>query len=127
MAITGITQTSATGATEVSAPAFTATSATFDVNLAYPGATATYNVAIANTGTIDAVVDSVTGVTEANSAAPTYITYSLSGVAPATTIAANGGTNTATVTVTWDPASTPLTPNETKTATITLNYIQDTP
>lgn len=34
VAITGITQTSATGATEATAASFTATSATFDVNLA---------------------------------------------------------------------------------------------
>ncbi|OYX43192.1 hypothetical protein B7Y94_02200 [Candidatus Saccharibacteria bacterium 32-49-12] len=128
VAITGITQTSASGATDATAPTYTDTSATFDVNLAYPGATATYEIAVANTGTIDAVLDTITGVTEANAAAPAYITYSLSGVTEGvTTLPATTGTNTATVTVTWDAGSGPVNPGETKTATISLNYIQDTP
>jgi hypothetical protein len=124
--ITSITQTSATGVTENSAPSFTDTSANFDVNLAYPGATATYKVTVTNAGTIPAVLTSVDGVTAANAAAPAYITYDLTGVNNGTTLAANGGTNIANVTVTWDPASAPVSSGETKTATITLNYAQDT-
>jgi len=124
--ITSITQTSATGVTENSAPSFTDTSATFDVNLAYPGATATYQVTVTNAGTIPAVLTSVDGVTAANAAAPAYITYGLTGVNNGTTLAANGGTNVANVTVTWDSASAPVSSGETKTATITLNYAQDT-
>lgn len=124
--ITSITQTSATGATENSAPAFTDTSATFDVDLAYPGASATYNVVVTNNGTIPAVLSSLDGITAANAASPTYITYTVTGVSNGTTLAANGGTNTATVTVTWDPLSAPVSSGETKTATITLNYEQDT-
>ena len=123
VAITGITRTSATGATDAAAPAFTGTSATFNTNLAYPGATATYQVVIQNTGTIPASLSTITGLTEANAAAPTYITYALSGVAP-NDVLAPAGTVTATVTVTWDAASSPSTPNETKTANIALNYVQ---
>lgn len=125
--ITGISQASANGATDASAPTFSDTTATFDVNLAYPGATATYDVAIQNTGTINAKVSSVTGIDEANAATPAYITYALSGVDATTTIAANGGTNTAKVTVTWDPNSAPVTAGATKNATIKINYVQDTP
>lgn len=124
--ITSITQTSSTGVTENVAPSFTDTSATFDVDLAYPGATATYEVEVTNAGTIPAVLTSVDGVTTANAAAPTYITYDLTGVSNGTTLAANGGTNTATITVDWDSASAPVSSGETKTATITLNYAQDT-
>lgn len=123
--ITSITQTGNTGATENAAPTFTDTSASFDVNLAYPGATATYDVVVTNNGTIPAVITSVDGISTANAAAPVYITYTLTGVTNGTTLAANGGTNTATVTVTWDPDSAPVSVGESKTATITLNYEQD--
>ncbi len=127
VAITGISQSSATGASDNSAPVFTGTSATFDVNLAYPGATATYDVTIENNGTIPAKLDTVTDLTTLNASAPSYITYSITGVTGgSTTIAANGGTNTAQVTVTWDAGSAPGTPNESKVATITLDYSQDT-
>ena len=121
--ITSITQTAATGATEVSAPTFNETSATFAVNLAYPGASATYDIALANQGNIDAVLDSISGLTDANSAAPTYIDYTLTGVAVSDTLL-DGATDTATVTVEWDPLDTTSNPAATKTATITLNYVQ---
>ena len=124
VAITSITQTSATGATEVSAPTFNATSATFDVDLAYPGASATYNVVVTNSGTIDALFTAVGGVTAANANAPTYITYAVSGVTDGVTTLNSGTTNTVTVTVTWDAASAPVTTGTTKTATITLDYEQ---
>ncbi len=128
--VTSITQTNAVGATENSAPQFTGTSATFDVDLAYPGATATYEIVITNNGTIPgkiATVDGVTGITEANAAVPTYVGYEETGIAADTIITANGGTNTATVTVTWDPDSEPSEVNASKTATITFNYEQYTP
>ena len=125
-AITGIAQTSATGATDNVAPSFNATTATFDVDLAYPGATATYDITVENNGTIPAKITTIDGVTQANAAAPTYIDYTLSGVAVNTTISPNGGSNTATVTVEWDPASSPVTTGTSKTATITLDYSQDT-
>lgn len=126
VAITDITRTAATGATDATAPSFTGTSATFSTNLAYPGATATYQVTVKNTGSIPAILTSFDGVTEANAAAPTYIKYTTSGLAAGSTLAATTGTLTFTVTVTWDAASAPTTPNETKTATIHLNYDQNT-
>lgn len=123
--ITGITNTAANGAVLVNgSPTFTATSATFDVELAYPGASATFEVAVANQGSIDAVLDSIAGIDVANAAAPADITYTLSGVSTGSALPA-GASNSATVTVTWNPSST-LTASATKTATVTLNYIQDT-
>lgn len=125
--ITGIAVTSEDGATQVvGTPSFTATSATFDVELAHPGATATYEIAIANEGNIDALLDSITpDISTINSATPTDLTFSLSGVEEGTTTLNAGATNTATVTVTWNAQST-ITSTQTKTATITLNYIQNT-
>lgn len=125
--ITDITQTSATGATDNVAPSFNATSATFDVDLAYPGATATYDVTVTNNGSIPAILSAITDLTSKNAEAPTYITYATAGVtAGVTTLAASGGTNVVQVTVTWDAASAPGTPNESKAATITLDYAQNT-
>lgn len=127
VAITGITQTAAVGATDVSAPTFNATSATFDVDLAYPGASATYNVTVTNNGTIPAVLATIDGLTQANAAAPLYIDYTLTGVtAGTTTLSASGGTNTVTVKVEWDPLDATSNPSATKAATITLDYEQDT-
>lgn len=124
VAITAITPTSATGATDTVAPSFTGTSATFNTSLAYPGATATYDITVTNNGSIDAELASITDLVSKNAEAPAYITYSVTGVTAGTTTLPAGATNTVTVTVTWDAASAPVTPNETKSATITLNYAQ---
>lgn len=127
VAITDITRTSATGATDAVAPSFTGTSATFDTNLAYPGATATYAVTVTNNGSVDAKLTSITDMVSKNAEAPTYITYTLSGVTGGTTTLAAGATNVLNVTVTWAAGSAPSTPSESKAATITLNYDQNTP
>ena len=124
--ITGITATSANGATQVNgSPTFTATSATFDVELAHPGASAEYQVTVTNNGSIDAKLDSLTDIATINSAAPTDITYTVSGVTASTTTLAAGTTNVVTVKVEWDANST-ITTTQSKSATLTLNYVQDT-
>ena len=122
--ITGITNTASTGTTEAVVPSFNATSATFSTNLAYPGATATYEVVIENNGTIPAELSTLTDLTTLNASAPAYITYSVSGVAVNDPLAA-GASTTAIVTVTWDAASTGTT-GATKNATIDFNYVQNT-
>lgn len=99
-------------------------SATFDVTLHAPGAKATYDVTVENKGSIDAVLDSITGITEANAAAPTDLQYSIT--ANANDTLTNGTTKTYTVTVEWVKGDSNTTTEETKTATIKLNYIQAT-
>ena len=61
------------GATDKVTPTYTDTTATFNVDLAYPGATASYVITVENQGNIDALLDSIEGVTEANSAEPTSL------------------------------------------------------
>lgn len=124
--ITSITQTAATGATENSAPTFDDTSASFDVDLAYPGASAEYDITVTNNGSIPAALTSLTNLATINAAAPTYITYATSNLTAGATLAANGGTNVLHVTITWTGSSSPTTTGTTKPATITLNYDQDT-
>lgn len=110
------------GAENKTAPTYTATTATFDVNLLYPGATAEYIVTVANQGNINAKLTSVDGIETANAAAPTDITYTINANAN-DTLNANE-TKTYKVTVTWDANATTVPETKTKTATITLNYEQ---
>lgn len=119
--ITGIEATTQTGATDKTAVSYTDTTATFDVNLEYPGATATYAVTVANEGSIDAVLTEVKGISEANAADPTEVTFTIDAAADDTLN--SGTTKTYNVTVTWaDSDSIPTTTS--KTATITLDYTQ---
>ncbi len=120
--ITASSDNAANGATDTTTPTYTATSATFDVNLAYPGASASYTVYVKNGGTIGAKLQDVTGVDTANSAEPTGITYTID--ANANDTLASGSTRNYTVTVTWDADATQIPETKTKTATITLNYVQ---
>lgn len=111
------------GATQVSAPAIVGTTASFDVKLAYPGAKAVYTVEVENAGSIDAVLKTITGVTEANAAAPTEIKYTVSGIAENDTLAASAKKQF-TVTVEWLDTNKIASTTTSKTATIYLNYEQ---
>lgn len=125
--ITGITadvNNEENGATEGSAPTYTDTTATFNVNLEYPGATATYIVDIANNGSIGAVLESIEGIDVANAAEPTGITFSVTGVEEDESLAA-GSTTEAIVTVTWAEDDATIPNITSKTATIVLNYVQE--
>lgn len=123
--IISITPTGQVGATDhASTPSYTATSATFNVDLAYPGATSSYQVAIKNLGNITAKLSTITDITALNASAPTYITYAISGVAVNDTIAPNA-TATATVTVTWASSASTNPSGASKAATINFNYVQN--
>lgn len=119
---TNIEEGTLTGAESKTAPSYTATTATFDVNLLYPGASAQYKVTVANQGSINAKLTSVDGIDTANAAAPTDITYTIDAEANDTLAASSE--KVYTVTVTWNAASETIPETKTKTATITLNYEQ---
>lgn len=130
--ITSITLAGSAGATENSAPSYTGTSASFNVNLAYPGAYADYTITVTNSGNIGAILSSMTDLTSKNAEVPTYITYAVSGVtAGTTTIGTTAGvdnTNTITVHIEWTAGTNPdTTTNNSKAATITFDYSQNTP
>ncbi len=115
-------------ATVVGTPTASGTSATFEVDLEEPGATAEFDITVENKGTIDAVLASITGVETANTAEPVEIQYEVTGVEVGDSLLVNGS-DVFHVTVTWDAGDTDVTvlPEETtKTATITLNYKQKT-
>ena len=119
---TDIKEGTLVGAESKTAPSYTATTATFDVNLLYPGASAQYVVTVANQGNIDAKITSVDGIEAANATAPTDITYTIDAQADDALTA--GCTKTYTVTVSWSADATTIPETKTKTATITLNYEQ---
>lgn len=128
--ITKIAMTSQKGAKnhEDKAPTFTATSATFNVDLEYPGAYAEFDVDIENLGTIDAYLVSVAGVDTANAAEPDVLKYTLTGVSANDNLLQDGKA-TAHVKVEWVASAddTDVIPEvTTKTATITFNYKQKT-
>ena len=84
VAITGIAlDATSVGATNKTAPvvAGDSLSATFDANLAYPGASAVYNVTIKNNGNIDAKLSTLSDLTTLNATAPSYLPYAVTGVA----------------------------------------------
>lgn len=124
VAIISITPTGQVGATDQVAPSFTTTSATFNVGLGYPGATSSYQVAIKNNGNITAKLSTITDLTALNASAPTYITYTITGVAVNDTLAP-GATATATVTVSWAASASTNPSGANKAATINFNYVQN--
>ncbi len=110
------------GAESKTQPSYTATTATFDVNLLYPGASAEYIVTVANQGNIDAKITSIDGIDTANAMAPKDIKYTIDAVKD--DLLSAGSTKTYTVKVSWDADATVVPDTKTKTATITLNYEQ---
>ena len=53
------------------------TSMNINVDLAYPGAFAIFNIQVNNHGNIDAILNSITGVTAANSSEPSEVQFSI--------------------------------------------------
>lgn len=126
--ITSITLADSYGGTENSAPTVAGDnlSATFDVDLPFPGAFMEYDVVITNSGSIQAKYDSTTDLTALNAAAPDYLFYTVTTPLASDPIVP-GGTDTMVVRVEWDISETnPGTGTETKPATIEFNYSQDT-
>ena len=105
-------------------PTFNNTSANFEVDLEYPGASASFDITVENAGRLNAILDSIEGIEEANLEGPDYIKYSITGVNEGDLLDSND-TTTATVTVTWDASDDTTEENMvSKTASINLNYIQ---
>lgn len=128
IAFTKIVEGTLTGATTKDTPTISGTSATFEVDLAYPGATATYDITVENKGSIDATLQSISGLDATNSSEPTQIQYEITGITAGEDLNSTE-TTTFHVTVKWVASddNTDVIPTTTsKTATITLNYVQKT-
>lgn len=100
--------------------------ANFNVDLAYPGASATYVIVYENKGNIPAKVASLPDLTTTNAADPADVKYTVSGIALNDSIAP-AATLTATVTATWLGTSTTNVTTASKAVAISYNFAQNTP
>ena len=103
---------------------FTGTTATFQVKLDKPGSNAEYIVTVENQGKLDAYLESIEGIDEANEKAPTYITFSVKDLSINEKLSVDES-KTFKVIVSYNMSATEI-PEESKQLTLTLNYSQDT-
>ena len=129
--ITSITKKeSSEGVTENASPTYTATTANFNVALKEPGDYAVYTVTVANTGTLDAVLRTITEAPQAGgSDAIQYTLTPAAGSQEGSTLAKTNGTHSFDVKVEYlSTAVGENAPdaNASKSYTVTLNYEQAT-
>ena len=124
ISFTEIQELSKNNATSERIPTVSGTIATFEVNLQNPGATMVYQITVKNNGTINAILDSITGLEAANSAEPIDLQYAITDISENDTLNA-GESQTFKVTVTW-VAEADTIPTASKIATIGLGYVQNT-
>ena len=121
---TNITEGIMNGATTINKQITDSTTATFTIDLKSPGSNGEYLITVENRGTIDAMVESISGIDEANQAAPTDITFSISDIAVNDKLKAKES-KVFKVKVNWDSNSTSI-PDTNKDLTLTINFAQDT-
>ena len=121
---TNITEGTMNGATTINKQIMDSTTATFTIDLSKPGASGEYLITVENRGTIDAMVESISGIDEANQATPTDITFSISDVAVNDKLPAKES-KVFKVKVDWSSASTSI-PATNKDLTLKINFVQDT-
>lgn len=129
--ITGITKdaaasVAATDAVGSPSVASNGLSATFDVDLDYPGAVAYYDLTVENLGTINARLTETPAITE-GSANPADIVYTVVTSPALNTQLAPAGTHNYRVKVEWLSTGTVNPTVQSKSATITFKYEQYTP
>ena len=120
---TNITEGTMNGATTINKQIMDSTTATFTIDLKKPGSKGEYLITVENRGTIDAMVESISGIDEANQAAPTDITFSISDIAINDKLLAKES-KVFKVKVDWSSASTSI-PSTNKNLTLKINFVQD--
>ena len=120
---TNITEGTKNGVKE-STSSYSGTTATFDVDLEKPGSNIEYILTVQNTGKLDAYLQSIKGIDEANNKAPTYITFSVKDLSINEKLRV-GESKTFKVIVSYNMDATEI-PEGSKQLTLTLNYSQDT-
>lgn len=103
-------------------PDSTNTTISIDTNLTYPGDTVTVNFTIRNTGSLAAMVDTLT----INNPASSDFTVQINGLSSieGTTLAV-GGTTVGSIVITWNASSTTPTP-ESVSFDVSIDYSQAT-
>ena len=126
--ITGITPVVTGTASEDPASSFTPTTATFSAKLLKPGDSITYTVNIENNGTIDARLNSITLTPQTSKAeggtGSDAILYEIVSKPADSSVLAAGEDTTVVVKVTYDPDSSEIPAETTRTFTGVIEYVQ---
>ena len=122
---TNVTEETLTDSKTISKSITDGTSLTLNVELNQPGAIATYNVTVANRGSLDARLASITDVEEGNQKNPTAIKYRVESISVGDSLLANTE-QTFQVIVTWDKSVDITSDKASKEMKVTLNYEQAT-
>ena len=99
------------------------TTATFTIDLKKPSSSGEYFITVENRGTIDAYVESIHGIEEANQKEPTDITFSIEGIEMNDKLGSKQS-KVFKVKVNWDSHATSI-PETSKDLTLTINFKQD--
>ncbi len=99
------------------------TTATFTIDLKKPSSSGEYFITVENRGMIDAYVESIQGLDEANSTEPIDITFSLEGIEINDKLGAKQS-KVFKVKVNWNSNATSI-PETSKDLTLTINFAQD--
>ena len=121
---TDIQEGTMNGATTVNKQITNSTTATFTIDLKSPGSNGEYLITVENRGTLDAYVESINGIDEANSTEPTDIIFSIEDIAVNDKLPASES-KVFKVKVDWSSTSTSI-PSTNKDLTLSINFAQDT-
>ena len=120
---TDIQEGTMNGATTVNKQITNSTTATFTIDLKSPGSNGEYLITVENRGKIDAYVESISGIDEANQTEPIDITFSIEDIAVNDKLPAKES-KVIKVKVDWSSSSTSI-PSTNKNLTLTINFVQD--
>ena len=112
------------GATTINKQITASTTATFTIDLEKPSSNGEYLITVENRGTLDAYVESINGIDEANSTEPTDITFSIEDIKVNDKLKAKES-KVFKVKAVWNSNSTSI-PNTNKDLTLSINFAQDT-
>ena len=121
---TNIEEGTMNGATTINKQITDSTTATFTIELDKPSSNGEYLITVENRGNIDAYVESINGIEEANQAEPTDITFSIEDIKVNDKLKAKES-KIFKVKVVWNSNSTSI-PNTNKDLTLSINFAQDT-
>ncbi len=121
---TDIQEGTMNGATTVNKQITNSTTATFTIDLEKPSSNGEYLITVENRGTIDAYVESINGVEEANQTEPTDITFSIEDIKVGDKLLATES-KIFKIKVEWKSTATSI-PNTNKDLTLSINFAQDT-
>ena len=121
---TDIQEGTMNGATTVNKQITNDTTATFTIELDKPSSNGEYLITVENRGTLDAYVESINGIEEANQKDPTDIIFSIEDIKVGDKLPATES-KIFKVKVEWKSTSTSI-PSTNKDLTLSINFAQDT-